>query len=414
MQKIILVAWREFRQRVRSRGFIIGSLAVPIILVVVWAFTGVLGDGNQENPLEDLGTAGQEETSIGYVDRADLIERIPDPVPSGVFQAFDDEEVAADALASGDIEAYYIVPLDYRQSGDVRRVSEEIPTAPADTRWFDWVLVTNLFPEASMDEITRLNWPFNNSGPQFVTLETGGEQARGANPMLPFMVTVAVMIPLFTSGSYLLQSVTQEKSNRVMEILLVSLRPFHLLAGKLVGLGALTFVQYTVWVSIGVLALMITGQDVAALLSGISLSTEEALLVVPYGLGGFLLYAGIMAGIGALSPNLEGSRTWVFIISLPMMIPIYLWMAIINAPNGPFAVALSLIPFSAPIAMLMRMTSSVVPTWQLLTSLAALVLSGVGMVWLMARLFRVQTLLSGESISARRFLGALRGSQGAN
>lgn len=410
MQKIILVGWREFRQRVRSRGFIIGSLAVPIILVVVWAFTGVLGDGGRENPLDDLGTAGQKEMAIGYVDQAALIQRIPEPVPAGVFQAYDDEEAAAAALARGDIEAYYIIPADYRQSGDVQRISQNIPTAPADTRWFTWVLVANFFPEASMDEITRLNWPFNSSGPRFVTLGMSDEAADGGNPMLPFMVTVAVMIPLFTSGSYLLQSVTQEKSNRVMEILLVSLRPFHLLAGKLVGLGALTVVQYILWVSIAGLALTITGQDLAALLSGISLSMAEALLVVPYALGGFLLYAGIMAGIGALSPNLEGSRTWVFIVSLPMMIPIYLWMAIINAPNGAFAVALSLIPFSAPIAMLMRMTSSVVPTWQLIASLVVLVFTGVGMVWLMARLFRVQTLLSGESLSVRRFVGALMGS----
>lgn len=71
---------------------------------------------------------------------------------------------------------------------------------------------------------------------------------------------------------------------------------------------------------------------------------------------------------------------------------------------------MSLIPFSAPIAMLMRMTSSVVPTWQLIASLAVLVLTGVGMVWLMARLFRVQTLLGGESLSVRRFVGALKGS----
>ncbi|MEJ2067961.1 MAG: ABC transporter permease, partial [Deltaproteobacteria bacterium] len=101
--------------------------------------------------------------------------------------------------------------------------------------------------------------------------------------------------------------------------------------------------------------------------------------------------------------------TWVFIISLPMMIPVYLWMAIVNAPNGPLAVALSMIPFSAPVAMLMRMTTTAVPKWQLITSLVLLLLTGVGMLWLIARLFRVQTLLSGESLSLRRFKAALLG-----
>jgi ABC-2 type transport system permease protein len=105
---------------------------------------------------------------------------------------------------------------------------------------------------------------------------------------------------------------------------------------------------------------------------------------------------------------MEGSRTWVFIISLPMMIPIYLWTAIVNAPNGAFAVALSMIPFSAPVAMLMRMTTTAVPAGQILTSLILLLLTGTGMIWLMARLFRVQTLLSGESISLKRFFSAIR------
>jgi ABC-2 type transport system permease protein len=410
MRKIILVAWREFRHRLRNRGFIIGSLAVPLLMIVIWAFTGVLGGAEQANPLGDLGTAEQQQMVIGYVDHADLIRKIPEPVPSGVFQAYAAEDAARAALQQGEIAAYYVVPEDYRQSGDVLRVSQDLPAAPPDTQWFNWVLVANLFPEASTDQIARLNWPFNNTGPQFVTLATSGEEGGGGNPMLPFIVTVAVMIPLFTSGAYLLQSVTQEKSSRVMEILLVSLRPFHMLAGKLAGLGALTFVQYVAWGVIAAIALTITGQDPARLLSGISLSMQEAVLIVPYGLGGFLLYAGLMAGIGALAPDMEGSRTWVFLISLPMMIPFYLWTSIVNAPNGPLAVALSMIPFSAPVAMLMRMTTTAVPEWQLVTSLVLLLLTGIGMVWLMARLFRVQTLLSGEALSLRRFLGALQGS----
>lgn len=227
--------------------------------------------------------------------------------------------------------------------------------------------------------------------------------------MLPFLVTIVIMIPLFTSGSYLLQSVTEEKSSRVMEILLVSLRPWHMLVGKLVGLGALTFVQYLIWGSIASVAILVTGQEFGTMLQGISFSTAEIFLVLPFALGGFLLYAGIMAGVGALSPDIESSRGWVFIISLPMLIPMYVWVSIVNAPNSTFAVALSLIPFSAPISMLMRMTSTAVPIWQLAVSLGVLVLTAVGMIWLMARLFRVQTLLSGEKPSLKRFVQAIRG-----
>jgi ABC-2 type transport system permease protein len=152
----------------------------------------------------------------------------------------------------------------------------------------------------------------------------------------------------------------------------------------------------------------VTGQDLSAVTAAVNLSPTELLLVLLYGLGGYWLYAGLMAGIGALSPDLESSRTWTFAISLPMLVPIYLWMAITSAPQGALAVTLSLFPFSSPLAMLMRLASATVPTWQLAASLGLLLVTAAAIVWLMARLFRVQTLLSGESFSAGRFWTALR------
>jgi ABC-2 type transport system permease protein len=227
--------------------------------------------------------------------------------------------------------------------------------------------------------------------------------------MLPFLVAIVVMIPLFTSGSYLFQSLAQEKSNHVIEILLASLRPRQLFTGKLLGLGALTLVQYAIWVVLGLLGLAILGRDISELLLGLSLSAHEAVLAVLFALGGYLLYAALMAGVGALARDVEDSRAWIFVVSLPMTIPIYLWMVIASAPNGPLAVTLSLIPLSAPVAMLMRMTSTTVPAWQVAASLVLLLLAGLGVIRLMARLFRAQILLSGETISARRFLSALQG-----
>jgi ABC-2 type transport system permease protein len=226
--------------------------------------------------------------------------------------------------------------------------------------------------------------------------------------MLPFLVTIAVMIPLFTSGSFLLQSIVNEKSNRTLEILLVSLRPRQLLFGKMIGLGLLTVIQYVVWFGMGSVWLQNMRGGAVSALQALQISPLEGALVVPFALGGFLLYSALMAGVGALAPDMEGSRAWVFLIVAPMMIPIYLWTSIVSAPDGVFAVALSLFPFSAPVAMLMRMTSTAVPAWQLVFSLSLLAVTGVATLFLMGRLFRVQTLLSGEPLSVRRFAAALR------
>ena len=411
MRNMLIVALREFRQRVQKRAFLITSLGTPLIFLLIWALGGSFGGPVGQLPMEDLLDTEQPAHAVGYVDQAGLIQSISDPVPSGLFQAFETVEAARAALEQGEIGAYYVVPPDYVRTGNLQRVSERLPTMPPDADWFKWVLVSNVFPDASPSDIGRFRWPFNDAGgPQFVSLSPEGETgAGGASSMLPFVVAMAVMVPLFTSGSLLFQSLAQEKSNRVMEILLASLRPRQLLAGKLLGLGTLTLVQYLIWGGIGGLVLLVAGGDASRFLSSLSLSLGELGLVLPYALGGFLLYAALMAGIGALAQDVESSRAWIFCITLPMMLPIYLWMGITSSPHGPLAIVLSMLPFSSPITMLMRMTSTAVPGWQIGLSLALLLLTGVGMIWLMGRLFRVQTLLSGESISLRHVWSALRG-----
>lgn len=413
MRKTLLVGAREFRQHVTSRGFLLGAFGLPLILLAVLAFGGGLGGPEvaDDAVLQQLMELDEVDETMGYVDRAGLIVELPDLVPPDAFRSYSDVGAAQSALEGGDIEAYYVVSEDYRETGDVERVSKRLPTAPADPQLFDWLLLANVLPGTDFEQVVRFRRPFGGPGPAFVSVD-GEDAVEGPGMVmdfLPFVVTIAVMMPLFTSGSYLFQSLTKEKSSRVMEILLVSLRPHQLLTGKILGLGVLILVQYAVWVALSAAALVVTGQAVGQLLAGISLSAGEVALVLPYALGGFGLYAALMAGIGALATDVESSRAWVFIITLPMMIPIYLWMAIVNAPHGALAVALSLFPYSAPVAMLMRMTTASVPGWQLGLSLGLLIVAMVGTLWLMARLFRAQTLLSGEALSVGRFWGALTG-----
>jgi ABC-2 type transport system permease protein len=407
MNKLLVVAVREFRQRVRKRGFLLSSIATPLVLLIIWAVTGFSGQPASQQPLADLRQAAQSDSVFGYVDQANLIHSVPAPIPAGLFRAFPDVQAARVALERGQIDAYYVIPADYRDTGDVRRFSRQLSPDPPDVEWFNWVLVSNLMPDTTPEQVARLRQPFAASGPEYVSINPEGQTGPAGSGTLPFLVTIAIMVPLFTSGSYLFQSLTQEKSSRTMEILLVSLRPRQLLTGKLLGLGALTLVQYVVWFIISGLVLGVTGRQASQLLSGINFSGTELVLAVLFALGGYTLYAALMAGIGAMSPDVENSRVWIFVVSLPMLIPIYLWMAIVSSPNGLLALVLSLIPFSAPVAMLMRMTSTVVPMWQIGLSLILLLVTGIAMIRLMARLFRAQILLSGESLSVPRFWSAL-------
>lgn len=406
----VLVGVREFRQRVRSRGFLLTTLAIPLLMVVVWLVIGSSAFGEDtEPPLQSLTRGETGDLTIGLVDDTGLIDHIPDEVPAGMFKSYPDESAAGLALDSGDVDAFYIVLEDYRETGSIRRVSRTLPIATPDMELVDWILMRNLFPDKPVEELARLRWPLQNGGLGFVSLAADSNSGTSSsNPMLPFVAAMAVMIPLFTSGGYLLQSLAEEKSSRVMELLLLSLRPRQLLTGKLLGLGGLTLIQYLTWAAVTGVAIAVTGRDPGQLLGELHLSISEIALVVPYALGAFTVYAAMMAGIGALSPDTQSSRAWVFLISLPMLIPVYVWSAILSAPNGVLAIVLSIFPFSAPTAMLMRLTGTTVPTWQIAASLTLLLATAVGMVLLMARLFRVQTLLSGEAISLHRIWSTFR------
>ncbi len=411
MRNTLLVALREFRQRVTSRGFLIGAFGLPLILLGVSVFGGVFVDTDipDEPPLAELIEVDPVDLPVGYVDRADLIEIIPELVPEDAFRAYPDAETVRGALERGDIAAYYVVPEDYRETGQIERFSPRLPIAPPDTQLFDWVLLQNLFPNADLEEIARLRWPLGPAGPLFVSVATDEvvEDPGVVLDFIPFLVTMAVMIPLFTGGSYLFESLTKEKNSRVMEILLVSLRPRQLLTGKLLGLAALILIQYAIWVALATVSLIVTGQEVGQLLGATNLEAREVALVLPYALGGFGIYAALMAGMGALAMDVESGGTWTFVLTFPMLLPIFVWTAIVDAPHGALALVLSLFPYSASITMIMRMTATMVPAWQHAVSLGLLLLATIGTLLLMARLFRAQTLLSGESLSLRRFWGAL-------
>ena len=410
MTKTFLIGWREFRQRVRSRGFLLGSIGTPLIFLVLWAMAGLSG-GAATNGIKPVQAQPiVPDKPIGYVDQAGLVGTVPASMPTGLFRAIASVEAAEKALLDGEVDTYYLILPDYRETGRVRRVGPELPAGPPDDlEWLNKLLVTNLVLAAKTNQGDRLLQPFGQTGLEFVDLQPDEAETNDpAGAIFPFFVVITILIPLFTSGSYLFQSLLQEKENRIMEILLVSVRPYQLLTGKLLGLGALTLVQYVIWGAIGLVSLLFTGRPVASLFAQIHLSSAELLLVVPYALGGFFLYAALMAGIGALAPDIDNSRAWTFIITLPMLVPIYLWLAIVSSPNSSLAVSLSLFPFSAPVAMLLRMTSTAVPGWQLGLSLVLLLLAAAGVIWLMARLFRAQILLSGEALSLRRLWLALQ------
>lgn len=405
MRAAYLLAAREIRKTARSRGFLLTTIALPLILIIIGLVTEGFGGG----PLEDLElpTGGvQVIQTLAFVDRADLIRATPEELSSAQVKEYESLQVARAAAQKGEITAFYLIHSDYRETGRVTRFSKDLEANAPDTEWLEWLLLSNLLPDMDREERMRARYPFNAQSLRSVTLSETGIQGATSDSMVPYFVGLVIMMPLFTSGGYLFQSLQQEKSSRMLEILLASIRPWQLLTGKVLGYGALILLQYLAWGAIAG-ASAVAGSQVMGLLASVDLAASELAWILPYALGGFLLYAGIMSGIGALAEDMESSRVWVFLVTLPMLLPFYLGSTIAQAPSGPLAVVLSLIPFSAPVAMMLRLTSTTVPVWEILVSIGLLFLTGAGAVAIMARIFRAQVLLSGGGISLGRFWRAV-------
>ena len=197
-----------------------------------------------------------------------------------------------------------------------------------------------------------------------------------------------------TGGQYLLQGVSEEKESRILESLLCTLSTEDLLAGKLLGLGAVGITLVAVWMGAG----MALGGPMMAL-AGMKVPATLLAFAVLYFLLGYVFYAGLMTGIGAVTNNMREAQQFSMMFTFANFVPFILMTSILAKPDGPLAVGLSLFPPTASTTMMLRLgtPSADVPPWQIAVSLALLALAG----WLVlrgaARIFRIGLLMTGKT-----------------
>jgi len=234
------------------------------------------------------------------------------------------------------------------------------------------------------------------------------------NPLtffLPYAVMMTFYIIIITSASIMLSSITKEKENRVLEILMMSTNPQQLLSGKIVALGCVGLFQTVLWVGTGYVLLRLGGRTFS-LPANFQLPLSFLAWALVFFILGYAIYASLMASVGALVPNLREASQATFVVILPLIIPLIMISVLIDDPNGALAVGLSLFPLTAPVVMMTRLAATVVPLWQILLSVALMALAVVYILRLVASMFRAQILLSGQPFNLRRFFGALAGRGG--
>ncbi len=310
---------------------------------------------------------------------------------------------------NGKISAYYIITQDYMKTGEVIYVRPDFNPlgGSIQSSSVDALLAYNL-TGGNLNLYYRVQNPLNANT---TTLDTTAPERDNSNPLtflLPYVIAFLFYIVIMASSSLLLNSIANEKKNRVMEVLMTSMTPRQMLSGKIVALGLVGLLQTVVWFGSGLALLRFSGKNYA-LGDAFQLPASILLWGILFFIFGYAIYASLMAGIGALVPGMREASQLTTIVILPMIVPLMFISSMIQTPNATLPLVLSLFPLTSPIAMMCRLAATSVPIWQILLALALLALTAIYLVRVSAGLFREQNLLSGNTVKAKDFLRAFTG-----
>ncbi len=411
MKKTWLVMWHEIRATLRRKTFLILALGLPVgLAVVALVMMAINRDAAPATDalagMADAASAGQ--AAEGYVDEGNLIRVLPPDIPPGRLSEYADEAAALAGLEAGEIEGYYVLPAGYLQSGEITYVRQEYnPLAGgAGGQAFEWVLVYNL---AGDDELAaRIRQPLDVKVTALAPVDPEAAEDNWFVALFPTMMALILYMAILIPSSTLISAVTDEKKNRVMEVLLSSLSSLQIVSGKVLALGLLGLLQLGLWVGVLVLVMRFGGRPLD-IPPGTDVPTGLLAWAFVYGLLGYAIYGAQMAGVGALAPDVKDSRSVTFVVMAPLIVVYMFLVVIVMAPDGPVALFMSFFPLTSPVAMIARMTQIDVPLWQALLAAVLQLLTAILIVRLAARLFRAQYLLSGRAFSVVGFYRTLLG-----
>ena len=412
--KLWVVFRYELLSVIRRKSFLITLFLFPLISGIIFFVAGQMNkNGNVENnPIVEMVAPQAEVLPAGVVDQSGIITTIPEWVADQLVR-FSDKDAANSALEAGEISGFYLVPKDYLENGTITSylLDYNIMDGLENSWVIESTLRTNLLSYAGIPADQFEN-PLASA--EIVIETVGGSKPEteqrdpddGLTFMVPYIISMLFYAIIITTSSMLMNSITTEKENRVMEILLTSIDPETMLFAKILSRGVVGLLQFALWGGTGWILLRLSGQTFQ-LANDFQLPITFLIWGVVFVLLGYFLYAVLMAGVGAMAPNMRESSQMTMFFVMPMIVPLMFISVIAQSPNKVFPVFLSYFPLTSPLAMMMRYSIVKLPFWEPLLSALLLAISAYIAMRMIAGLFRADTLLSGESLNPKRYFSAL-------
>lgn len=435
MNKIWLVIKREYKTRVLKKSFILLTLLTPLLIALMSFLPALImefGGSTTKEVIAIIDRTGQ------YIDLFESNEQYTfvhaNETLSSYREAGEDQEVTA--------------VLEIRQNllEDPQAVSlfsfKTLPPSVENyinTRLSDYISEQkiNSYNIPELREIIRSS-KINISIATYRWSDAGAETASSGTlaSSIGFILNMVIYMFITIYGMMVLQGVMEEKKSRIMEVMVSCVRPFELMIGKIIGIGLVGLTQFCIWIvlTIGILVSaqffffngMYSAESAELLEQSGRISSENAhmlaglfaelqsinyleiiMLFIGFFIGGYLLYASILAGFGSAISSDEDSAQITAPITILMLLSFYIGMASTQNPEGTLALWTSFIPFTSPVVMMVRLPYGV-PVWQQLLSLSILYLSAIGITYLSARIYRVGVLMYGKKPNLKEMWKWLR------
>lgn len=444
MNKLGLIIKREYLAKVRNKSFVIMTFLSPILMVgmvVLIAYLTKVNDSEKRiisvlNESAYFKTEFNSTASTGYIHFKDI-----------------DLNAAKDSTSN---QGYYGL-LYIPKGGDLEEIttnsyfySREAPSTMVLDRLED--IFHERLRQDKLQNLGVSSEEFSKMGDRYelnTATFTGEQNLKGINEIKAVIgggFGYLIMMFIIIYGGFVMRSVIEEKTSRIIEVIISSVKPFQLMLGKIIGTSLAGITQFAIWIVSATLLMLVVsmlfGIDIGALGTSANLPTDsmntmatvptsvdklqlyaEELYQIPwlmliiffviYFILGYLIYSSIYAAIGAAVDNETDTQQFIFPIILPLMLAIYVgFFSVFSNPHGPIAVGFSLFPLTSPIVMLMRLPGGIgeggVPVWQLLSSLGLLIGTFMGIVWLAAKIYRVGILMYGKKPSYKELLKWLK------
>jgi len=410
MRKILSVIKREYYQIVKTKGFIISTVLGPVfmaLIIIIPILSSIVSVGEQEK----IGVVDATWEIFKELDNK-LDHKLKDERRRYLLKEYKltgeiDElrNSLRQEVLDKELSAYIFIPEDISSGGVAEYVSQHVSDFDEIkdiNQALNSVVIEKRLKKEGLDP-QKVSQYIKRVGLKTIKItKKGEEEDTGGTFLISYFLVFVLYITLFFYGAIIMRGVLEEKTSRVVEVILSSLKPFQLMVGKILGIAAVGFTQYTIWALFGLGASRYSKRLISSFFpdaAGFKLPSIPAYIFIYFVIFfilGYFLYGMFYAAIGSMVNSEKEAQQLLMPVTMFLIVPMLMMAFILRSPNSSLSVILSLIPFFAPILMLLRICVLMPPFPQVAGSIALLVLTILLMVWLTAKIYRVGILMYGK------------------